>query len=135
MIYRAPGFLAIAVIGSSTAPFPVSNLSLFLSLPVCRWSSLLTDGEGGGEGAASSYDSEKAGSSINQSIRSGQADEPEQKIMYGIFFCIVAYPGCLSRIRIFSIPDSGFRNKKKRRKKRVKNGPTEGGHKFQKIKK
>jgi hypothetical protein len=49
----------------------VSKFSLFLSLPVCRQSSLLT-GEGGGEGeqGAKSYDSEKACSSINHSILS-----------------------------------------------------------------
>ncbi len=50
---------------------PVSELSLFLSLPVCRRSSLLTEerGEGGG-GGAKSYASEEALSSINHLILS-----------------------------------------------------------------
>jgi hypothetical protein len=43
MIYRRPGFLAVVWFGSS--PLPISKLSLFLGLPVCRPSSLLT-GEG-----------------------------------------------------------------------------------------
>ncbi len=40
MIYRGPGFLAVAWFGSSSTPSPVSNLSLFLILPVCRRSSI-----------------------------------------------------------------------------------------------
>jgi hypothetical protein len=51
MIYRGPGFLARRMIWVLPHPLPlspVSKLSLFLSLPVCRMSSLLT-GEGGGE--------------------------------------------------------------------------------------
>jgi hypothetical protein len=51
-----------SVLGSPT-PFPnspVSKLSLFLSLPVCRRSSLLTgEGEGGGHGAES-FDSQES---------------------------------------------------------------------------
>jgi hypothetical protein len=51
-------------------PFPVSNFSVFLSLPVCRRSSLLTR-EGGGDGrGAKSYGREKAWSSINHSVLS-----------------------------------------------------------------
>ncbi len=48
-------------------PPPVSNLPLFLSLPVCRRSSLLTGEEGGrGKGAGrTNYDDGKAWSSIN----------------------------------------------------------------------
>ncbi len=49
MIYRGPGFLVIIRFGSSPTPilpFPVSNLFLFLSLPVCPRSSLLI-AEGG----------------------------------------------------------------------------------------
>jgi hypothetical protein len=45
MIYRGPGFLAVVWFGSSlnpSPPFPVTKLSLFLSLPVCRRLSLLT---------------------------------------------------------------------------------------------
>ena len=45
-------------------PSPVSKLSLFLSLHVCRRSSLPN-------GGAKSYDSERAWSSINHSILSG----------------------------------------------------------------
>ncbi len=49
-------------------PYPISKLSLFLSLPVSRRSSYLT-GEGGrGGGGAKSHDDEKAWSSINHSI-------------------------------------------------------------------
>jgi len=48
----------------------VSKLSLFLSLPVCRCSSLLTGEEGRGGRGAKSYVDEKALSSINHSILS-----------------------------------------------------------------
>jgi hypothetical protein len=44
---------------------PVSKLSLFLSLPVCRQSSLLTEEGGGGRGAES-YDLKKAWATINR---------------------------------------------------------------------
>ncbi len=54
---------------ASPFSFSVGKFSHFLSLPVCRRSSLLT-GEGGG-GGAKSYDSEKAWSSIINSILSG----------------------------------------------------------------
>jgi hypothetical protein len=47
MIYRGAGFTCGRMIRLLTHPFPVSKLSLFLGLPVCRRSSLLT-GEGGG---------------------------------------------------------------------------------------
>ncbi len=40
MIYRGPGFLAIMWL--SFSPSPLSKLSLFLSIPVCRRLSLLT---------------------------------------------------------------------------------------------
>jgi hypothetical protein len=47
---------------------PSSKLSLFLSLPMCRRSSLPTEKRGdGGGGGAESYNSEKAWSSINHS--------------------------------------------------------------------
>jgi hypothetical protein len=46
-------------------PSPVSNLSLFLSLPLCRRSSLLTGGRG-----AESFDREKSWLSISNSILS-----------------------------------------------------------------
>jgi hypothetical protein len=62
MIYRAPGFLAVVLFGSSPTPFLhlSNNLPLFLCLPVCRRSSLLT-GRGVGDGrGAKSYDREKA---------------------------------------------------------------------------
>jgi len=48
MIYRRPIFLVVVTFGPFTIPSPVSKLPLFLSLPVCRRSSLLT-GEGVGE--------------------------------------------------------------------------------------
>ncbi len=47
--YRGPDLLAVIWFGSSPPPSPVSKLSLFLSLPVCRRSSLLM-GDGGGGG-------------------------------------------------------------------------------------
>jgi hypothetical protein len=49
-----------------------SKLPLFLSLPVCRRSILLTGEEGGGGRGAKSDDREKAWSSINHSILSGE---------------------------------------------------------------
>ncbi len=42
MIYREPIFLAVVTFGPFTILSPVSKLPLFLSLPVCRRSSLLT---------------------------------------------------------------------------------------------
>jgi hypothetical protein len=54
-IYGGPGFFTVLWFGSSPAPFPltpVSKFSIFLSLPVCRRSSLLMScrgGEGVGE--------------------------------------------------------------------------------------
>ncbi len=48
MIYRGPGYFSFVWFGSSLTPFPIfplSKLSLFLSLPVCCRSGLLT-GEG-----------------------------------------------------------------------------------------
>ncbi len=74
IIYRGPSFLAFVRFGSSPTSFPptspVSKLSLFLSLIVCRRSSLLT-GEGGRGGrGAKSYEHEKAWPSINHSILS-----------------------------------------------------------------
>ncbi len=54
------------------SPSPVSKLPLFLSLPVCRRSSFLRGGGGGGCGlGAESYDRKKAGPSINRPIISG----------------------------------------------------------------
>ncbi len=49
-------------------PSPVNKLSLFLSLPVCCRSSLLTGERGRVWGRAKSYNGEKASSSINHSI-------------------------------------------------------------------
>ncbi len=62
---------------------PVSKLSLFLSLPVCRRSRLLTaEAEGGGQGAKS-YDGEKAWSStiLNHSILSDTMAYPLVKLV------------------------------------------------------
>jgi hypothetical protein len=75
MIDRGPGFLLVVWFGSSPIPFPppsLSRLSLFLSLPVCRRSSLPTGGGGGGARGAKSFDREKERFSINHSILSGQ---------------------------------------------------------------
>jgi hypothetical protein len=60
MIYGGPRFLAVVWFGSSRPLHPLRELSFFLSLPVCRRSSLLTEerGVGGGRGAKS-YDREK----------------------------------------------------------------------------
>ncbi len=69
MIYRGPSFLAVAWFGSSptpSPPSPVSKLSLFLSLPVCRRSSLLT-GEEGTQGRRGKEPNQSACSSINHS--------------------------------------------------------------------
>jgi hypothetical protein len=69
MIYRGPAFLR----SYDLAPRPLSpvgKLSLLLSPPVCRRSSLLT-GRGGGGGAESSH-RKKAWPSINYSLLSGQ---------------------------------------------------------------
>ncbi len=41
MIYIGPSWIAFILSGSSPPPPPLSKLSLFLSLPVCRRSSLL----------------------------------------------------------------------------------------------
>jgi hypothetical protein len=65
MIYRGPGFLAVYDLAPST-PSPSSQLSkfsFFLSIPVCRPSSSLTEG-----GRTKSKDGEKAWFSVNHSI-------------------------------------------------------------------
>ncbi len=62
---RGPGFLTVVWFSSTSSPSPVWKFDLFLSLPVCRRSSLLTgDGRGVGEGAKPYDDGEKAWSSI-----------------------------------------------------------------------
>ncbi len=51
IIYRGPGLSCnrmIRLLAHPLPPSPISNLSLFLSLPVCRWSSLLAGEEGRG---------------------------------------------------------------------------------------
>jgi hypothetical protein len=71
MIHRGPDFLAEARFGSPPAPSspPVSKLSLFLGIPVCRWSILRSGkGEEGGGRGAESYDRKKARTSINSLI-------------------------------------------------------------------
>jgi hypothetical protein len=66
------GFLARSYyLAPPPPPLPVSKLTFFLSLPVCRRSSLLTGEGGGSRGGAKSDDVEKAWSSINHSILSG----------------------------------------------------------------
>jgi hypothetical protein len=65
-------------------PSPVGKLSLFLSLPVCRWPSMLT---GGGLGRAKSYDSEKAWSS-NHSMFSAVSVQLYCIVLYCIFFLL-----------------------------------------------
>jgi hypothetical protein len=54
---------------------PVSKLPLFLTLPVCRRSSLLTGGWGGGGCGAESHDCKKTWPSINRSALSGMEYE------------------------------------------------------------
>ncbi len=77
MICRWPGFLAVKWVGSTPTPTPlppspVSKLSLFLSLPVCRHPAFLT-GEGEGMDEEPNYRTgEKAWPSINHSILSGE---------------------------------------------------------------
>jgi hypothetical protein len=58
-------FSMIWVLPHPLTPSPVGKSSLFLSLPVCRRSSLLNEGGGG-----QTYDGEKAWSSIIHSIPS-----------------------------------------------------------------
>ncbi len=74
MIYRGSVFLSVVWFGSSPNPFPPClsrQLPLFLSLPMCRRSSLLAgDWEGGDGPGAESYDRKKARPSINRSILS-----------------------------------------------------------------
>jgi hypothetical protein len=70
MIYRGPGFLVVKSFGSSptcSPYYPVSKVSIFLSLPVCRRSSIVTWDGGGGGGGAKSCDRQKAWSSIYHS--------------------------------------------------------------------
>jgi hypothetical protein len=75
MIYRGQAFSLSYDLAPppQPPPSPVSKMSFFISLPVCRWSSLLVGMEGGeGGGGAKSYDGEQALSSINHSILSGR---------------------------------------------------------------
>ncbi len=54
----------------SLPPSSIGKLSLFLTLPVCRRSSLLTGEGGGGGGGAKLYDGEEAWYPINHSLLS-----------------------------------------------------------------
>ncbi len=66
--------------GSLPPPSPSSKLSLFLSLPLFRRSSILT-GEGGGGGwGAKLYDCENAWSSLNHSILSTYSYMPKTNL-------------------------------------------------------
>jgi hypothetical protein len=85
MIYRGPGFLAVAFFGPKPTPFPPplpSASCLFLSLPVCSRSSLLAGEVGGGARGTEAYDRDrkKALSSINRSILS--ANSCKEAIIY-----------------------------------------------------
>jgi hypothetical protein len=66
--------------------FPLSRrdkLSLFLSLPVCRWSrKILTGEEGRGRVGAKLYEGEKAGSSLNHSILFGAKSAEKGKVSW-----------------------------------------------------
>jgi hypothetical protein len=76
VIYRGPSFLAVVSAPHPTPfPSPVSKLSLFLSPPVCRRSSLLMGERGRGGRGAKLYDREKASPSINQPILSGDSSQ------------------------------------------------------------
>ncbi len=92
MNFRWPGFLAWLVSSPITFPptSPVSKLSLFRSLLVCRRSSLLT-GEGGRGGRwAKSYHCKKAWSSVNNSILS--ALSYDLKNLYVKFVSVFLFP-------------------------------------------
>jgi hypothetical protein len=73
-------------------PFPASKMSLFLSLPVSRRSSLLMVEGGGGGGGAKSYIGEKAWPSINHSILFDVYRTPIHKLINilnsAIAFCV-----------------------------------------------
>ncbi len=72
--YRGPSFFRSKDSTPRPPPYPPSparNLPLFLSLPVCRMSTLLTRGGGGYGRGAESYDRKKAWASINYAILSG----------------------------------------------------------------
>jgi hypothetical protein len=71
MIYRGPSFLAFVIFGSTPtpSPSPVNIVSLFLSLPVCRLSSLLR-GQGGNGEEPNHTNRKKVWPSINHSILS-----------------------------------------------------------------
>ncbi len=74
MNYRLPGFLAVVWFGSSPHPVPLFHQQVVsLSQSSCVSPVELTDGRGRGMvgGWAKSYDGEKAWSSINQLILSG----------------------------------------------------------------
>jgi hypothetical protein len=75
----------------------VSKLYLFLSLPVCRRSSLLTGEEAGGE-EPNLYDGERALSSINNSILSG-----EDRIRTSLLFAGARMKGYNLRLNIYRL--------------------------------
>ncbi len=73
MIYRGPGFHAVVWFGSSPTPLSRQQLTLFLRLPVCRWSCLLTGERGAGKGLGRKkfIRPRESWFSINHSILSG----------------------------------------------------------------
>jgi hypothetical protein len=84
-------------------PFSVGKLSLFLSLPLRRRSSLLTGKwEGGGGCVAESYDHKKAWASINRAILSEVSPHLRIMTLYGWFHKILGifYPRPVLWIRI-----------------------------------
>ncbi len=92
MVYRRPltelscGRM-IRLLAQPPPPSPVTNLSLFISLPVCRRSSLLTGeaGRGGGLGAKA-YDRKKAWTSIKHSTRSEGTCLPSPLLYAPLFY-------------------------------------------------
>ncbi len=83
---RGPRFRAVVMIWLQARPLlPVSKLTLFLSLPVCRRSSFLT-GEKGRRGQVGSriIDRKKAWASLNRSILSGLPTQQAEPLWHKV---------------------------------------------------